>query len=139
MIQNVSVIGLGKLGASMAGAFASRGLNVIGVDINQQSVDLVNEGRAPVQETDLEKYISENRERIHATLNHEEAVLNSDISFVIVPTPSDENGSFSLQYAGWAYKELGRAIGKKDGYHNVVLTSTVLPGASRYGLLPILE
>lgn len=139
MIESVSVIGLGKLGASMAAAFASRGLRVVGVDINKRSVDLVNEGKAPVQETDLEKYISENRDRIRATLSHEEAILNSDISFVIVPTPSDENGSYSLQYATWAYKEIGKALKKKEEYHNVVLTSTVLPGASRFGLLPVLE
>ncbi|NNE64935.1 MAG: UDP-glucose/GDP-mannose dehydrogenase family protein [Pyrinomonadaceae bacterium] len=139
MIENVSVIGLGKLGASMAAAFASRGLNVIGVDVNSRSVDLINEGKEPVQETDLGKYISENTDRIRATLSHEDAILNSDVSFVIVPTPSDENGSFSLQYAAWAYKEIGKALAKKDSYHNVVLTSTVLPGASRHGLLPILE
>lgn len=139
MTQNVSVIGLGKLGASMAGAFASRGFNVVGVDVNQRSIDLVNEGHAPVQETDLEEYISQNKERIRATLSHEDAVLNSDISFVIVPTPSDEKGSFSLQYAEWAFKEIGKALAKKSTYHNVVLTSTVLPGATRQGLIPILE
>jgi UDPglucose 6-dehydrogenase len=139
MIEKVSVIGLGKLGASMVAAIASRGFEVIGVDIHQKTVDAVNEGREPVQETDLEKYLSENKERIHATMSHEEAILNSDISFVIVPTPSDEKGSFSLQYAAWAFREIGRALAKKDGYHIVVLTSTVLPGATRFGLLPILE
>lgn len=139
MIEKVSVIGLGKLGASMVAAIASRGFEVIGVDVNQKSVDLVNEGKEPVQETDLEKYISENKERIRATMSHEEAILNSDISFVIVPTPSDEKGSFSLQYASWAFREMGKALAKKDGYHIIVLTSTVLPGATRFGLLPILE
>ncbi len=139
MIESISVIGLGKLGASMAAAFASRGYNVIGVDVNASSVDAVNRGEAPVQETDLGKYISEYRERITATMSHEEAVLGSDISFVIVPTPSDEKGSFSLQYASWAFKEIGKALAKKDSYHNVIMTSTVLPGSCRYGLLPILE
>jgi UDPglucose 6-dehydrogenase len=139
MVENISVIGLGKLGASMAAAFASRGLNVVGVDVNQQSIDAVNEGRAPVQETQLDETISANSERIRATLSHEDAVLNSDISFVIVPTPSDERGSFSLQYAEWAFRELGKAIGKKPAYHNVVLTSTVLPGSTRQALIPILE
>ncbi|MCW5960444.1 MAG: UDP-glucose/GDP-mannose dehydrogenase family protein [Pyrinomonadaceae bacterium] len=139
MIKDVSVIGLGKLGASMAAVFAYRGFNVIGVDVNERAVELVNQGKEPVQETDLEKYISENKDRIKATMSHEEAVLSSDVSFVIVPTPSDENGSFSLQYASWAFKEIGKAIGKKEGYHNVVLTSTVLPGATRHGLIPILE
>lgn len=139
MIENVSVIGLGKLGASMAAAFASRGLNVVGVDVNQRSIDLVNEGKAPVQETDLDKTIRENKERIRATASHEDAVLNSDISFVIVPTPSDERGAFSLQYAAWAFKEIGKALAKKKTYHNVVLTSTVLPGSTRQALIPILE
>ncbi|HEX9927580.1 MAG TPA: nucleotide sugar dehydrogenase [Pyrinomonadaceae bacterium] len=139
MQSKISVIGLGKLGASMAGAFASRGFEVVGVDVNERSVNLVNEGRAPVQETDLDKYIEENKARIRATTSHEDAILNSDISFVIVPTPSDEKGAFSLQYAAWAFKEIGKALRKKNGYHNIVLTSTVLPGATRYGLLPILE
>jgi UDPglucose 6-dehydrogenase len=139
MKTKVSVIGLGKLGASMAAAFGSRGFDVVGVDVNERSVELVNAGRAPVQETDLDKYIEENKSRIRATLSHEDAVLNSDISFVIVPTPSDQKGSFSLQYAAWAFKELGKALRRKNGYHNIVLTSTVLPGATRHGLLPILE
>ncbi len=139
MLNKVSVIGLGKLGASMAAAFASRGLDVIGVDVNQSTIDAVNQGQAPVQETNLGDLIAANKERIRATASHEDAVLNSDISFVIVPTPSDDRGSFSLQYAEWAFKEIGKAIGKKGSYHNVVLTSTVLPGATRQALLPILE
>ena len=139
MSERISIIGLGKLGASMAAAFAARGFDVIGVDVNQRSIELINEGRAPVQETDLDEIISANRERIRATASHEEAVINSDISFVIVPTPSDERGAFSLQYAKWAFKEIGKAIGKKNGYHNVVLTCTVLPGSTRQALIPILE
>jgi UDPglucose 6-dehydrogenase len=139
MTEKISVIGLGKLGASMAAAFASRGFSVVGVDVNQRSVDLVNDGRAPVQETDLAEMIAANKDRLRATLSHEDAVLSSDVSFVIVPTPSDEQGSFSLQYAEWAFKEIGKALAKKSTYHNVVLTSTVLPGATRQGLIPILE
>lgn len=139
MLTKVSVIGLGKLGASMAAAFASRGFEVVGVDVNQTSVDAINHGEAPVQETALAETIAANKDRIRATLSHEDAVLNSEISFVIVPTPSDDQGSFSLQYAKWAFKEVGKALGKKRGYHNVVLTSTVLPGSTRQALVPILE
>jgi UDPglucose 6-dehydrogenase len=83
--------------------------------------------------------IAANSQRIRATTSHDEAVRDSDVSFVIVPTPSDDRGAFSLQYAAWAFREIGRALRKKNGYHVVVLTSTVLPGATRYGLLPILE
>lgn len=139
MSEHISVIGLGKLGASMAAAFASRGFDVIGVDVNKRSVELVNEGRAPVQETNLDNTIATNKERIRATISHNEAVASSGISFVIIPTPSDESGGFSLQYAQWAFKEIGRALGQKSGYHNIVLTSTVLPGSTREALVPILE
>jgi UDPglucose 6-dehydrogenase len=139
MISKYSIVGLGKLGASMAAAIASRGFDVIGVDINHRAVDLMNAGRAPVQETGLAEMIESNRERLRATTSHEEAILNSDLTFVIVPTPSDERGAFSLQYAAWAFREIGRALAKKRGYHNVALTSTVLPGSTRHGLLPILE
>jgi len=139
METKYSVIGLGKLGASMAAAIAKRGFHVIGVDVNQQAVDLVNAGHAPVQETNLEETIATNAERIQATLSHREAILSSDVSFVIVPTPNDERGAFTLQYAAWAFREIGRALAVKQGYHLVILTSTVLPGSMRYGLLPILE
>ena len=139
MIENLAVIGLGKLGASMAACLASRGFNVIGVDISQKSVNALNMGRAPVQETGLNDLITENRARLRATLSHDDAILNSDLSFVIVPTPSDDRGAFSLQYAAYAFEAIGKALGKRRSYHTVVLTSTVLPGSTRHGLLPILE
>ena len=139
MTSAYSVIGLGKLGASMAAAIASRGFRVVGVDISRQAVDAVNAGRAPVQETGLEELIAANRERLRATMSHREAIAESDVTFVIVPTPSDESGAFSLQYAEWAFGEIGAALAEKKGYHVVVLTSTVLPGSTRHGLLPILE
>ena len=123
----------------MAAAIASRGFQVIGVDISHRAVDRLNDGRAPVQETNLEEMIAANRVRLRATVNHREAVLNSDVSFIVVPTPKDERGAFSLQYARWAFHRIGKALAERKGYHLVVLTSTVLPGSTRYGLLPILE
>lgn len=139
MPSRYSVVGLGKLGASMAAAIASRGFDVIGVDLNQRFVDLVNAGHAPVWETNLEATIAANRHRLRATLSHSEAVLGSDVTFVVVPTPSDKRGAFSLQYARWAFGEIGRALKGKNGYHLIVLTSTVLPGSTRHGLLPTLQ
>jgi UDPglucose 6-dehydrogenase len=139
MSMTYSLVGLGKLGASMAAAIASRGFNVIGVDVNSRAVELLNTGHAPIYETNLEETIAANRERLHATHSYREAILGSDVTFVVVPTPSDERGTFSLHYAASAFRAIGRALAEKPGYHNVVLTSTVLPGATRYGLLPILE
>lgn len=139
MAFRYSIVGLGKLGASMAAAIASRGFEVVGVDVDESAVAAVNAGRAPVQETGLDELLAANRARVRATLDYRDAVAGSDVTFVIVPTPSDDSGAFSLQYAAAAFAEIGAALAHKDGYHLVVLTSTVLPGATRHGLLPILE
>ena len=135
----VSIIGLGKLGASMAAAVASRGFNVIGVDLEGRCVESINKGVAPVQETDLQTTIDKHRERLRATMDYKDAVLNSHITFVVVPTPSCDNEGFSIRFAASAFEEIGRALTEKKTYHLVVLTSTVLPGSTRYGLLPVLE
>lgn len=139
MGTTISVIGLGRLGASMAAAIASRGFDVIGVDIDERTVEMLNAGEAPIEETGLAELVQANRARIRATVDHYVAVNDSDVSFVIVPTPSDESGAFSLRYAARAFREIGRALRSKASYHNVVLNSTVLPGSIRHGLLPILE
>src|SRR5207249_6315088 len=109
------------------------------LDVNPRAVDALNSGRAPVEETGLQAMIEENAVRLRGTMSHEEAVHESDLTFVIVPTPSDERGAFSLQYAAYAFREIGKALAAKRDRHTVVLTSTVLPGATRHGLLPILE
>ena len=139
MISSASVIGLGKLGASMAACFAGADIKTIGVDINPASVEAVNAGLAPVEETGLAQYIAENKQNLSATLSYDDAVAATDATFVIVPTPSEAHGGFSLAYAKEAFAKIGRALAKKDGYHIVVMTSTVLPGGTEFGLLPILE
>ena len=139
MKDDISIIGLGKLGACMAAAFSSRGFNVIGVDVNPRVVDLINLGQAPVDEPDLQKAIATHKARLSATTDHHEAIHKTDLTFVIVPTPSDEQGFFSLKDTARAFQQIGSALADKSTYHLVVLTSTVLPGATHYGLLPILE
>lgn len=123
----------------MAAAIASRGHEVIGVDINKHVVDAVNAGRAPVQETGLDELIAANSSRLRATSDQKEAVQQSDVTFVVVPTPSDATGMFSTKFAAWAFREIGKALACKAEYHTVVLTSTVAPGATRRDLLPMLE
>lgn len=134
-----SIAGLGKLGASMAAAIAGRGFEVVGVDVNAAVIEAVNAGRAPVSETGLADAIAKNRARLSATADHGEAIARSDVTFVIVPTPSDSSGMFSLQYARYAFREIGRALARKKGHHLIVLTSTVMPGSTRHVLLPELE
>jgi len=137
--NTVSVVGLGKLGACMAAAMASRGLDVIGVDVNERAVQSVNAGQSPVREPGLAEMIAAHRAQLRATTSFEDAVVHSAATFVVVPTPSDGRGAFSLAHASRSFEAIGAALRQKRGDHLVVLTSTVLPGSTRHGLIPLLE
>jgi len=135
----ISVVGLGKLGASMAAVFASRGMHVLGHDLDPRPVEALRAGRAPVQEPGLADMIAAHSPRIDATTDPARAVHETDITFIVVPTPSEESGRFSLVHATSALETLGAALRSKSSYHFFVLTSTVLPGACRESLIPTLE
>ena len=138
--MNISIIGLGKLGACMAATYASKGHHVIGVDINQTFVDAINNGRAPVDEKDLQDTISLAKDTLRATTDYTDAISNSDITFIIVPTPTaDDNDGFSAQYVVASCKDIGNALKSKDAYHLVVLTSTLLPCECEKQVIPTLE
>jgi UDPglucose 6-dehydrogenase len=137
--MKLSIIGLGKLGAPMAAVMAHKGHVVVGVDVNSAYVAAIQEGHAPLKETGLEEMIQANRERLSATTNYEEAVLATDATFIIVPTPSDPDGRFSLRNVMIAAEKIGAALRKKQGWHLVVLSSTVMPGSTGGKLLPALE
>src|SRR5712671_3651358 len=96
--MKISIIGLGKLGAPMSAVMAHKGHTVIGVDINARHVKAIQEGRAPVNEPYLAEMIKANRERLTATESHEEAILATDVTFIIVPTPSSSDGRFSMEF-----------------------------------------
>ena len=130
-LKNVSVIGLGKLGATMAACFAARGFNTIGVDVNEQHVGAMQNGLIPVAETGLQELINSlDQGKLRATLDIEDAVLNSDASFIIVPTPSESEGGFSLKSVLEVCHALGKVLKTKHAFHLIVLTSTVMPGST---------
>jgi len=135
----VSVIGLGKLGLCIAAVLALRGFKVIGVDIDKSKVDQVNSGRSPIVEHGLEDLIRQNAKNLKATTNHYEAVKETQATFVIVPTPSESDGSFSLKFVTDALEKVGKAIADKDSYHLVVINSTVSPGSMENRIKPFLE
>lgn len=86
-MDKISIIGLGKLGSCIATCFAYKGYEVIGVDINREFVDAINNGRSPVYEPKLQEFINASRDRLKATQNYEEAIKQSDITFLIAAGP----------------------------------------------------
>ncbi|OOH84025.1 UDP-glucose dehydrogenase family protein [Leptospirillum ferriphilum] len=127
--MKLSVVGLGKLGAPLAAVMAFKGHQVIGIDLNDSFVKAINSGMAPVEEPQLQLLIDQSRERLRGTTDWDQLIAESEVTFLIVPTPSDPNGFFSNRYILDALKPIGEAIRKKSTYHLVVITSTVMPGS----------
>ena len=126
----IAVIGLGKLGCPMLSIFADKGYETIGVDFNSKVVESINNSKAPVNEQNLQKLLSANKERIKATTDLKKAILETDICFIIVPTPSGEDHYFKNDSVISVINSVGEAIKEKEGYYNVVITSTVMPGST---------
>ncbi len=126
----LSVIGLGKLGAPMAAVLSAKGFTVVGLDLNADFVTAINKGVAPVAEPMLQETIDAGRPRLSATVDYGEAVRNTDVSFIIVPTPSGADRFFTNKFVLEAVSQIGQALRSKSGYHLVAVTSTVMPGST---------
>lgn len=138
--MNLSVIGLGKLGACAAACFAHRGFPTVGVDVNPATVAAINAGVAPVVEPRLQELISAAGGRLCATNDYRRAIAESEVSFLIVPTPSLPDGSFSDRFVRSVLSELALAFRHSGkAYHLFVVTSTVSPGTTAGSLIPLIE
>ena len=138
---SVSIFGLGYVGSVSAACFASMGHKVIGVDVSHAKVEMLDSGRTPIVEARMAELVAEANKacRLHATTDAIQAVLNSDVSFVCVGTPSLKNGKLDLSHIENVAREIGEAIRQKNAPHVFVLRSTVLPGTTEGVVLPILE
>jgi len=139
MSTTACVVGLGKLGAPMAACLAARGLNVVGVDHDPDKVEMIRQGLPPVHEPGLAEKLNEGRAHITATLDIEEAVRQSQITFIVVSTPSEATGGFSLRYVDPVCRLIGKALAATSEYHVVCLTSTVMPGTTGGAVREVLE
>lgn len=140
-MSKISIFGLGYVGAVSAACFANESHDVIGVDTNKTKVNIINNGRSPIIEKNLESMISKavKSGRLRATNDSKDALLNSDISLICVGTPSNSNGSLDLKYVKRVAHEIGLILKGKNEYHIVVARSTMLPGTIENTIIPILE
>jgi UDPglucose 6-dehydrogenase len=136
--MRIAVVGLGKLGAPLAAVLASKGNEVLGLDVNDNVVRLVNEGTAPVDEPGLQRLVTASRERLSASTDFT-AAADCDVITLLVPTPSDERGAFTNAYIVSALEALGPALRGREDYQVVVIGSTVMPGSCQSEVKPLLE
>ena len=131
--MNISVLGLGYVGAVSSACFSNLGHRVIGVDTNPAKVDLISDGRSPIVEAGLEDLIKKGIDsgRLSATLDLEYAVQHTDISMICVGTPSLVSGAIDLNHIRKICQETGSILARKTTFHTVVIRSTVAPGTIR--------
>jgi GDP-mannose 6-dehydrogenase len=136
--MKISVFGLGYVGAVCSACLADRGHQVIGIEKSEFKVELVQLGRSPIVEPDIEELVKRNvaAGRLTATLNAKDAVAGTDMSLICVGTPSRPDGSVEFAAIDAVLNEIGPAVSAKTSRHVVVVRSTVLPGTMRDLVIP---
>ena len=123
----------------LAAVIADCGFEVIGVDTDKEKIRVIAEGQSPIFEPGLGQLLRSTRKSLSVTADLARAVQNTQVTFVVVPTPSDSSGEFSLKYIKAVMRELGKSLARKPEYHLVVVNSTVMPGSMDRHVVPLLE
>jgi GDP-mannose 6-dehydrogenase len=141
MSQSISVFGLGYVGTVTAACLAHLGNRVLGVDLSSGKVEAMDNGLSPIVEPQVKEMIAQCRQACHlrATTDPVAAVMQTEISFLCVGTPSLRNGKLDLGHVEPVCREIGEALKEKGSFHLVVLRSTVLPGTAENIVVPTLE
>ncbi|AHF81256.1 nucleotide sugar dehydrogenase [Thermococcus paralvinellae] len=134
----IAVYGLGKMGLPLAAVFADHGADVIGVDINEKIVEMVNMGENHVkEEPGLSELVKKNVEagRLRATTDGAWAAKQADVMIIIVPTLADEKGNLKLDPVYDVAEKISQGLEKGD----IVITEATMPPGTTESLIPILE
>ncbi len=131
--MTISIFGLGYVGCVSLGCLAKNGFSVIGVDVNETKVELINQGLPTIIEKDIDTIIKEQHKagKIKATQDYHQAVMGSDMSIICVGTPLGEDGNLNLDYIYQTAKQIGEALIYKEFFHIIVIRSTVMPGTNQ--------
>ena len=140
-MARIVVFGIGYVGVVSAACLARDGHQVIAVDVDPGKVAAINAGLSPIVEHGLPELIAEvvAAGNLTATLDAAAAVRASDASFVCVGTPSAADGSIGLTYVQDVCRAIAEALPGKDGFHSVIVRSTIVPGTMEKVCIPILE
>jgi GDP-mannose 6-dehydrogenase len=139
--MNVSIFGLGYVGAVSLACLARDGHHVTGVDVEPAKLDLIRDGRTPVVEEGMVELMRSAvaSGRVHVTDDARAAILNTDVSLVCVGTPSAANGSQDQTAVLRLAEDIGAALAAKNDGHVIVFRSTLVPGTVEDTLIPVLE
>ncbi|RLM88094.1 UDP-glucose/GDP-mannose dehydrogenase family protein [Halobellus sp. Atlit-38R] len=136
--MRISIVGSGYVGTTIAACFAEVGHDVVNVDIDEEIVASLNDGAAPIHEPGLDDLVAAHAgDGLRATTDYA-AVRDTDVTFLALPTPSEEDGHIDLSIMEAGARSLGAALAEKDDHHVVVTKSTVVPTTTEEVIAPIL-
>lgn len=137
----ISIVGLGYVGAVSTACLSSLGHQVIGVDIDPAKVASIAAGKSPIHEKDLERLLGEGLRNglVSATDDLVQAVVDTDVTFVSVGTPTAADGGCDYSYIDAAAIAIGAGLRRKDAFHVVVMRCSIPPGVTMGFMAPIIE
>lgn len=123
--MNIAIVGTGYVGLVTGACFADTGVNVTCVDVDENKVEALKQGRVPIYEPGLDELVAKNYKagRLKFTTSLEEALNGQDVVFCAVGTPPDEDGSADLKYV----LQVARTIGQHLNKYLVVVTKSTVP------------
>lgn len=123
--MNIAIVGTGYVGLVTGACFADTGVNVTCVDVDENKVKALKQGRVPIYEPGLDELVAKNYKagRLKFTTSLEEVLNGQDVVFCAVGTPPDEDGSADLKYV----LQVARTIGQHLNKYLVVVTKSTVP------------
>jgi len=131
--MNISIFGLGYVGAVTAGCLAEKGHRILGVDVQPSKVAAFKAGQSPIIEPELDALLRQARNTGHldATTDVAHAVATTDLSIICVGTPSLASGRLNLDYVRKVTEQISAALRTLGKRHRLLFRSTMLPGSTR--------
>jgi len=137
--MKIAIIGLGFVGLSLTSVLASKGNNVVGIDVDAEKCKKICDGISPFFEPDLEKMLKIGLKKKLIISDDFSLIKDCDMIFVAVGTPQKSNGAIELSMIKKAVTSVGKILSKTKKNPIVLIKSTVIPGTMQNVILPILE
>jgi len=137
--KTISIVGLGRLGASLAACFAEKGYAILGFDEDNQKQKLFQKALAPVMEPALDDLLKANRSSLKLAPNYFDIVNHSGVTLVTVANYQESSGASSAKPLETILTHLAGQIKIKNNFHLIVIVGATMPGAIDQTMLPMLE
>ena len=138
--MKIGIIGLGFVGLSFASVLASKGFDVVGIDIDKEKLKIIKTGKSPFYEPNIEETLQKAlKKKLILSDKINDAVNNCDLIFVTVGTPMSSDGTIDLGIILNVCREIGETLVKTQNNPNIIIKSTVIPGTTINKIKKILQ